>query len=401
MFSYDICVVGGAGHVGLPLSIAFADKGKKVAIYDIDSSALAKIGKGQMPFREEGASELLRKVIDRTLFVSGSKQAVAESKFVIVTIGTPVDEHLNPSFHSMDVFFRETLGQLSRGQVIVLRSTVFPGTTQRLQRIIKRRNAQVEVVFCCERILEGKALTELYTLPQIIAGFDEKAIEEVSALFRLLTPEIVVTGAVEAELTKLFTNSWRYMQFAAANQFYMIAEEYGANFYEIYRAMTFHYPRTSTFPKPGFAAGPCLFKDTMQLSAFSKNTFFLGHSAMLINEGLPNFIAGQIKKRGRLDDLTVGILGMAFKAESDDKRESLSYKLKKIMELEAKLVLCSDPYIEGEGFVSPEKLIELSDIIIIGAPHKLYRTLRYAGKDVVDVWNHLDAASVDGHGVVE
>jgi UDP-N-acetyl-D-mannosaminuronic acid dehydrogenase len=270
---------------------------------------------------------------------------------------------------------------------VILRSTVYPGTTSRLRRTLKRIVPGIEVCFACERILEGRALEELYTLPQIIAGEDEVAVAEVGALFRQLTSEIIVTGCVEAELAKLFTNSWRYIEFATANQFYMIAEQYGANFYEIYEAMTFNYPRAKSFPRPGFAAGPCLFKDTMQLSAFSNNQFFLGHSAMLVNEGLPNFLLQMVKAKCDLTEKIVGILGMAFKSESDDRRESLSYKLKKLFQLEAKEVLCSDEYIEDNSFVCASKLIDNSDIIIIGAPHRAYKGLNFKGKSVIDVWN--------------
>jgi UDP-N-acetyl-D-mannosaminuronic acid dehydrogenase len=215
-------------------------------------------------------------------------------------------------------------------------------------------------------------------------------VKEVSQLFARLTPDIIVLSPPEAELAKLFTNSWRYIQFATANQFYMIAEEMGLDFYRIYAAMTRNYPRTKGFPRPGFAAGPCLFKDTMQLSASSEHRFFLGHSAMLINEGLPDFLIKLAKRDRDLADLTVGILGMAFKAESDDKRESLSYKLKKLLRIEARTVLCADEYIQDPTFISAEEVVRRSDVIFIGAPHTRYRSLDYQGKPVIDVWNFLE-----------
>ena len=287
---YDICVIGGAGHVGLPLSIAFADKGKQVIIYDINEKAVDSINEGVMPFKEEDAEKLLKKVIGKNLFTTSRVDSVSEAKFVIVIIGTPVDEHLNPKFHDMKLFFDGIMPYLRDGQVVVLRSTLYPGITQKINRMLKARYKNIEVSFCPERILEGKAMEELCGLPQIVSGFSKRAIEESGALFKVLTKDIVVMEPLEAELTKLFTNSWRYIQFAIANQFFVIAEEYGADFYKIYNAMTKDYPRAKHFPKPGFAAGPCLFKDTMQISAFTNNKFFLGHSAMLINEGLPDFV---------------------------------------------------------------------------------------------------------------
>ena len=233
-------------------------------------------------------------------------------------------------------------------------------------------------------------MAELSALPQIVAAFDDQSRQEASELFSVLTGDLMHLEPLEAELAKLFNNVWRYIQFAIANQFFQIADQHGLDFYKIYDALTYRYPRAATFPKAGFAAGPCLFKDTMQLAAYSDNSFFLGHAAMLINEGLPNHIVMMLKKSGSLRDKTVGILGMAFKANNDDKRQSLSYKLKKLLEIDARRVLCSDVYIDDPKFVTIDELIERSDIIVVGTMHKEYADLNIpADKVVVDVWNFL------------
>jgi UDP-N-acetyl-D-mannosaminuronic acid dehydrogenase len=388
-FEYDVCVIGGAGHVGLPLSIAFADQGKKVVIQDINQSAFSLIESGKMPFLDKGAEAVLGRVIHKTLFATTDPAVAGKSRYVIVVIGTPVDGHLNPELRTLNRLSEELGPHLRGDQVVILRSTLYPGTTERFRNILKKFNPRLEVCFCPERIAQGKALEELHSLPQIVSGFAPEAVEQVSALFRLLTKDIVALAPMEAELTKLFTNSYRYIQFAIANQFYMIAGDYGVDFHRIYEAMTYHYPRLADFPRPGFASGPCLFKDTMQLSAFTNNKFFLGHGAMLINEGLPNFLVEQTKKRVPLRGMKAGILGMTFKADSDDKRDSLSYKLRKVLEMEAGSVLCSDAYIHEAGFVAETELIAGSDIIFIGAPHARYRGLDYLGKPVVDVWDFL------------
>jgi UDP-N-acetyl-D-mannosaminuronic acid dehydrogenase len=340
-----------------------------------------------MPFREEGAEEILHRVIGKTLTTTVDPAGIGNSRFLVVIVGTPVDEHLNPEFAGLKNLFRDLLPYLRKEHIIVLRSTVYPGISEKIQTYLNEQVPGIQVCFCPERIAEGKAIEELHSLPQIVSGFDAAAVSEVGVLFRRLTEHVIVMTPMEAELTKLFTNSWRYIQFAIANQFYMIAEEYGVDFRRIHAAMTYEYPRTRGFPKPGFTAGPCLFKDTMQISAFTNNKFFLGHSAMLVNEGLPNFIVGQIKKKHPLHTLRVGILGMAFKGESDDKRESLSYKLKKILEVEAREVMTSDKNIASESHVSETELIERCDLIIIGAPHQRYRTLDLKGKVLVDIWN--------------
>jgi len=387
MTKYDVCVIGGCGHVGLPLAIAFANKGVNVCIYDINKNALDKIANGEMPFLETGAEQILKNTIRKTLFTSNDLKDISNSKFIITVIGTPVDEHLNPKFTLMMDFIRTLLPYLRDEQYFILRSTVFPGTTEKINTFLKNNGKNIYVTFCPERIAQGKAMEELYNLPQIVSGFEEKAITEVSKLFSMLTKDIVILQPIEAELAKLYTNAWRYIQFATANQLYTISTSCGVDFYKIYDAMKYKYPRTKNFPFAGFAAGPCLFKDTMQIAAFDNNKFFLGHAAMLINEGLPNFLVQMLKEKYSLQDKVVGILGMAFKANIDDKRESLSYKLKKILEIEAGKVLCSDEYINEEEFIAANELIKNSDIIILGVPHKEYKDLIIKDKILVDIWN--------------
>ena len=388
MFSFDVCVIGGCGRVGLPLSIAFADKGLNVVIYDLDKDRRDKVKSGIMPFFEEGSEEKLKRVIGKNLKVVNSPYSITQTRCIIVTIGTPVEEHLNPRYSAMVDFFEGLLPYLAEEQYIILRSTVYPGTAEKINRLLKDKGSNAHVAFCPERIVEGKALAELGSLPQIVSAFDEQTIQVVSDLFRVLTKDIVVLEPIEAELAKLFTNAWRYIRFAAANQFFMLADRYGLDYHRIYQAMTYKYPRAQDLPKPGFAAGPCLFKDTMQLAAFSTNTFFLGHAAMLINEGLPNYIVDKLKGETDLQNKTVGILGMAFKANSDDERDSLSFKLKRLLEIESKKVYCADPYVKRDYFISTEELIDICDIIIVASPHEKFRTLSISeDKKLVDIWN--------------
>lgn len=386
----NVCIVGGCGHVGLPLGIALAEAGAQVTLFDINEATVNQVARGVMPFMEEGADEVLKHVIGGTLNVTTDRNAITKADLVVVVIGTPVDEHLNPKVHLMLDFFDEYSNCFAKGQTVILRSTVFPGTTEKIAAYLREKNIDVHVAFCPERIAEGRAMKELRTLPQIISGCDETAIEEATKLFHLLTDDVIRLSCMEAELTKLFTNVWRYLQFAVSNQFYMIAQNYGVEFYSIYKAMTKNYARTKGMPRPGFAAGPCLFKDTMQLAAASHNDFHFGHMAMVVNEGLPKFVVEQIKLKHDLKNKTVAILGMAFKGESDDSRESLSYKLKKILETEARNVLCTDPYVKDERFVDLKDAVDRADIVIIGAPHMVYSGLNVEGKILVDIWNLME-----------
>ena len=248
---------------------------------------------------------------------------------------------------------------------------------------------RVDVAFCPERIAEGKALVELYELPQLVSGIGPAAIERASKLFRLLTDQIVEVEPEEAELAKLFTNTWRYIKFAAANQFFMIANNFGVDYERVRNAITFDYPRAKDLPGAGFAAGPCLFKDTAQLAAFNNNNFPLGNASMLVNEGLPLYLVAQVEESHDLAKMTVGILGMAFKGESDDIRSSLSYKLRRILRFKAADVLCTDPYVTVDPDLLPfDEVLERADLLIIGAPHDRYAELR-TDKPVVDIWNLL------------
>lgn len=389
MINYDVAILGGFGHVGLPFGIALAETGKRVVLIDINQKAYDVICRGQMPFMEEGGEERLKSVINRKLYLSLDQTSVSGAHYVVVVLGTPVDEHLNPNFTGLVKFFRNLAPLLSDDQHVILRSTVYPGATAQIKRLFEESDMNTAVSFCPERILQGKALKELRSLPQLVGAFDDSSKSDAANLFHELTQTIIPLTPFEAELAKLFTNSFRYIQFAIANQFYQICADNSVDFYKIYHAATADYPRMKSWPAAGFAAGPCLFKDTMQLASFCNNNFFLGHSAMLVNEGLPNFIVTRLKTQFSLADKTVAILGMAFKADIDDPRESLSYKLRKLLIIESKNVMCSDPFIHDPNFVTGEEAVQKADIIIIGAPHSTYKNLEidFKSKMVVDIWN--------------
>jgi UDP-N-acetyl-D-mannosaminuronic acid dehydrogenase len=382
----NIVVVGGCGHVGLPFGMVLANHGMQVVLLDVDKAKVALINQGQMPFREAGAGALLPKLIGKSLTATTDPECLRIAEVVISVIGTPVDEHLNPTVSALYRSLDDLIEYVPDGSLLVLRSTLYPGVTRLIKNRIDERKREIHVAFCPERIAEGKAIEELTSLPQIISAFEPVALAKAREVFSQIAPALIELDPLEAELAKLFTNSWRYLNFAASNQFYMLAESYGLDFYRIYNAVTQEYPRMRSFARAGFAAGPCLLKDTLQLSAFSSNNFFLGHAAMLVNEGLPNFIVTQLREEG-LSKKTVAILGMAFKGDSDDNRSSLSYKLKKLLQVEARNVLCCDPFIRDARFVSVEQAIEQADVIVLGAPHSAYRGLEFpAGKKVVDVW---------------
>ena len=394
-FEKDVVVIGGCGHVGLPLAIMFASKSLKVVAFDTNTQVVATVNSGSMPFDEPGADDVLKQVLATKSFTASSdRQFVSLAEHVVVVIGTPVDEHLNPDPEAVPNVVMSLLDVLKDGQHLVLRSTIYPGVTKLVEKVIASSGKKIDVSFCPERIAEGKAIEELVALPQIISGRTGIAVERAKKLFSSLTQNVIVVTPEEAELAKLFTNTWRYIKFAAANQLYTIANDFGVDFERVRHAITTDYPRASDMPGAGFAAGPCLFKDTMQLAAFNNNNFTLGHSSMMINEGLPLYLVSRIEKKYDLTKMTVGVLGMAFKAESDDIRSSLSYKLKRILRFKALEVVCADSLVRDDnGLISEIELLQKSDLIVIGAPHRRYASLEIS-KPVIDIWN------IRGQGVL-
>jgi UDP-N-acetyl-D-mannosaminuronic acid dehydrogenase len=389
-FERDVVVVGGCGHVGLPLAIALADRGAQVGIYDVSDASVASVNEGRMLFAEPGAADVLKRVVaEGRLTASTSPAVVATAEHVVVVIGTPVDEHLNPDQSAIPKALAGCAPYLRSGQMLVLRSTVYPGVTALVEKMIAGLGVQIDVAFCPERIAEGRAMTELFELPQIVSSRTARGMDRASALFGRLTPTLVPMTPEEAELAKLFTNVWRYIKFATANQLYMMANDRGLDFERIRQGLILDYPRAADMPGAGFAAGPCLFKDTLQLAAFNNNNFVLGHTAMTINEGLPLYLVHRLEQRFDLPAMTVGILGMAFKGGSDDIRSSLSYKLKHILAFKAGAVLCTDPYVTVDPALRPlGDVLVAADLLIIGAPHPEYADL-VTDKPVADIWNLL------------
>lgn len=392
----DVTVIGGAGHVGIPLVLALAEAGLRVNVNDLNSASLDSLQAGRLPFIEYGAEDALSKaLINRRLVFTQSPNGVSTGGPVIITIGTPIDEFLNPVRKVVQDCIDAVLPSIIDGQLVVLRSTVFPGTTDWLASYLQSQGRKLKVAFCPERVVQGNGLKELRAMPQIVSGTSTEAEREAEALFARIAPEVVMVSPLEAEFAKLFANAYRYIEFAATNEFYLIAKSAGVDYQRVLMAMKHNYPRLKTIPRPGFAAGPCLVKDTMQLSAFARNQFGLGHAALLINEGLVLHVIDDLKRRYHLADMTVGLLGMAFKAESDDTRASLSYKFKKALSGLTRAILTTDPFVSTDPDLQPlEQVIAKSDLLILCAPHAVYRETDFGGKPIFDVWGHLDGANV-------
>jgi len=382
-----IVVVGGCGHVGLPLAVSLAATGTVVTAFDINPAAVSVVTSGNAPFYETGLDSAIKETVGKTFFATTDGAVINSADVVVMIVGTPLDVHLNPDPNAVVQALAEITHHLKDGQLLVLRSTVFPGVTKRIEALLESSGIRISVAFCPERIVEGQAMKELRELPQIIGVRNENTFLAAKEVFDLLGVTSIRTSPEEAELAKLFTNTWRYIKFAAANQFWMMANSAGVEYENVRAAIRFEYPRAADLPGAGFAAGPCLFKDTMQLAAFSGNHFPLGNAAMLVNEGQPDYIVEKLKEKYTLSGLRVGILGMAFKGESDDSRSSLAYKLKRILKFNCVEVLTTDPYVKDDiDLLSEEIVLSNSDLLIIAAPHAHYQTLNLE-KPIIDIWN--------------
>lgn len=381
-----VAVVGGCGHVGLPLGMQFARRGFRVDLLDVNAPRVDLVNQGRMPFKEQGADELLPQLLEHGRLEATLDAGVLQhATTVIVTIGTPVGDFMDPQVNPFLRSVRALVPQLAEHALVVLRSTLAPGVTQRTHDLLAEMGrGDIELAFCPERIVQDQSLEELEKLPQIVAAFTQHAAERAADLFRAIGPKVLFVKPVEAELAKLMCNAFRYIQFAASNQFYLLAQDHGADFWRVYEAMRFEYPRMSALARPGLAAGPCLVKDTAQLGGFNKASFPLGQAALMVNEGMPAMMVNMAKRRHRLSEMTAGVLGMGFKVNNDDPRDSLSYKLKKVLQMECKRVLCTDPWVPDASLVPLAEVLEHSDIIFVGSPHDCYRGITFT-QPVYDV----------------
>jgi len=389
-----VSVLGGSGHVGLPFCLVLANCGYKVYGIDINETVNKMVSKGKLPYIEEQGEEYLRNALKKQMLVMTSDTSnIKESSIVAITLGTPVDDNLNPRISSLTQIIRDNSHFFTKDQIIILRSTVFPGTTEIIRRLIENVTGfvvgqDIFLVYAPERVAQGKAIEELRRLPQLIGAFDSKSYRLAEEFFStFLEDKCFELTPMEAELGKLITNMARYVEFALANEFYLITESFGANIHKIIEACNYNYPRLN-LPAPGpNVGGPCLYKDGwFLLERFPFNEII--STAFRINEGMTMQIVSKLERFPQIKKIT--ILGMTFKAGSDDVRNSLSFKLKKQLERNDYELVLIDPYVEGYKDIEN---LQGSDAIVLMTPHKEFSDLQaiigLVGNDeclYVDIW---------------
>src|SRR5579872_1242625 len=256
--------VVGIGRVGLPLALFLSDKGYQVYGLDVDQAKIDVITKKVMPFMEEGAQEMLEKHVNKSFIATTDFSNISKSNVIILTLGTPVDENMNPSLVQIDKALTVARPFLKKGQLLILRSTVSPGTTQYVKSYLEDEGFKIGgnffLAFCPERIAEGKSLTELESLPQIVGGAERNSAQKAAQFFKSMGIEVNVSDSTSAELAKLFTNMYRYINFAIANEFMILAGNYHRDIYQVVDLVNRNYKRGG-LAMPGLTGGPCLFKD--------------------------------------------------------------------------------------------------------------------------------------------
>ena len=385
----DIAIIGGAGHIGLPLGLLLANKKKKVILYDKNKINLNLIEKSKLPFMEKNGLKLLKKNKKR-IFPTSNKKFLKNTKIIIICIGTPV-ENSKPDLKFFFKVFKEIKPFLNPKKLLIVRSSIYPGSIYKIQKYLGKKYKNIS--YCPERVVQGESISELPKLPQIISGLSPLSINQSKNIFNLICKKTIVTSILEAELIKLFSNSWRYINFSISNQFYNICEKLNVDFNNLRKNMMDGYERNKNIPKAGFAAGPCLYKDTAQLNAFLKDSFTLGKEATKINQTLPIEIYKKLKKKfgKKLVKKKIGILGVAFKPDIDDTRNSLSLDLYNYLKKKKLKTFVSDDYVDIKNKINKSVLIKNSDIIILGTPHKIYKKIRIPKKKyLIDTWGFFE-----------
>lgn len=404
-FDLDVAVIG-LGRVGLPLALSFADHGKSVIGVDRDAERLDAVRSGVMPFHETGTQELLERVAAQTpIALSERIEDAARAEFIVLTLGTPSLSHIEIDMGQIRAALDALLPVLREGHHLVLRSTVAPGTTEFVAGYLDKHRGlgpgRVHVAHAPERIAENHFIEEIRSLPHVVGGVGEQAGERVGELFGVFGSRVVQTTPVQAELAKIWTNILRYTNFALPNLLMMNCEQYGANVFEVIDLINRDYPRGG-IAMPGLTGGTCLRKDF----AFSEERSSAPGMLLAVsrvNESVPLFLVQGIERRlDGLGDRRVAVLGLTFKANSDDLRDSLSAKLVRLLERDLADVATHDPH-APVATETLEDALAGADAVVVATNHDAYRDpavlelLRgRAGERclVVDPWNVFGAAQV-------
>ncbi len=332
-----VCIIG-LGYVGLTLAVTLAEIGFDVTGIEINEKITKKLKKGIPHFYEQGLEGRILTVINsERLKVFKKIPKKCESTIFIITVGTPIDEKNNVNKKMIYNVCNEISSFLKKDDLIVLRSTVEVGTTKNLKKkILDKTNMEFDIAFCPERTIEGKAMIELRSLPQIIGTENMETSLRLSQFFSFMTPTVITVSSCDtAELIKLIDNCQRDVNFALSNEIAEISDELGVSALEVINAGKLGYPRTN-LPVPGPVGGPCLEKDSYILNnGLKKYIPKIIMESRLVNKNQPKksieLLSETIKiffkdSKKELTNLNITVAGMAFKGqpETNDLRGSMA-----------------------------------------------------------------------------
>lgn len=386
-----IAIIGGCGRIGLPLGLILASKKNITTLFDLDKTAIQQIRNYQIPFSETGLQKLLSDIEPSCLKISDSPQCLSDQDFVIFCTPSSTAPQASENVSAVLAVVSEYIGFLSAGTTLLIRSTLYAGEFELIRDSLKRKFNFSKIAYCPERISQGNSLQELTTLPQLLAATDDETLKSTEQLFLTVTQNVLVLTPQEAVMAKLITNSWRYLEFAVANYFYMMCSEQNLDFNRIRDSIQLNYPRARAFPKAGLTAGPCLERDNRFLFSQQQNAAFdLNFAADAIHNQMPGFLVLEVEKKlGSVASKKVGLLGLSFKPNSDDLRNSLTLKVKEILEAKGAEVIVHDP--SEDSSVSLVEMNAVCDAFILCVPHDVYRNSQPQLKPFVDswgFWNH-------------
>jgi UDP-N-acetyl-D-mannosaminuronic acid dehydrogenase len=385
-----IAIIGAGGHVGIPFSLVCAQSGLyDVVGFDIDEDRVIQLNNGEMPFYEEDGEELLKKCVGKSLYFTTAIGDIADADIFVVMVGTPVDEEGNPRLDDLLEVAR-TLGRtVSKENVsVILRSTVSPGTTRvfkdELEAIASLRSDGIfsfDVYYIPERVLQGKGIEETTKHLWMVGTKNAVGVNaDIAKFIRVLGVGYRLMKWEEAEIGKLMTNMYRYVNFAFANEMQIIGDNHKVDIHKVIISFNDGYERLNV-PLPGpNVGGPCLFKDGKFLTADIPFPELI-QTAFNINEGMPQYVLNKVIEAHPETVETVLILGASFKANSDDTRNSLSFKLKKCCERKGIVVDIYDPHVITYSNIPDD----MYDAIIVMTPHSEFYKESWSA--FMDKWN--------------
>lgn len=387
----------GLGFVGLTLSLIMADEGFEVLGVEKDDEIVKKLQNKIPPFYEPGLESLLDYYLGNNFKIY--REVLGDCEVYIIAVGTPLKSDKTPDLTALKEAIKEVGKKLKIGDLVICRSTVPVGTTRGVVLPILEEESGLKcgkdfyLSFAPERTVEGKALYELRTLPQIIGGYDKNSLDLSLNLFKEFAPNVVsVDSLEEAEFVKLLNNTFRDMIFSFSNEFSLVCEKFNLNATKVIMAANEGYPRDKIpVPSPG-VGGYCLSKDPyFYLNACKQAnlTLSLAELGRKINEKIPNFIFEKIKNK--LKDLKkvlktskIFIIGFAFKGEPEtsDLRESSTLDLLKLFKKETDNIYGYDPLVHkeeienlGVKYCNLNEGFRGADAVIIMNNHKSYQDI--------------------------